>query len=400
MPATTPRQLVAVDLPPGRTFVAGLDAVWAQGDAVLPLPSGLPASQRAAVLEALRPAALLEASGVQTLPAPAPVPAGTAAVVTTSGSTGAPKGVVLSHDALLASARATADRIRQTGEDRWLCCLPLSHVAGLQVLIRSRLIAREPVLHPGFDPAAIGGTAATGDATLISVVPTMLGRLLDAGVDVSRFRVILLGGAAAPRELLARAHAAGARIVQTYGMTETCGGCVYDGVPLDGVEVQVGADGRIRIRGPVLLDGYRAPDEQAGIGAAPLDADGWFVTNDLGEWVDSRLAVLGRADDVIVTGGENVVAGQVEAVLAEHPGIRHVAVVGREDADWGQRVVAVVVPAGEPPTLEELRAHARALLPRPALPQGLELVAALPLLESGKIDRSALRDAPAPTEQR
>jgi O-succinylbenzoic acid--CoA ligase len=215
--------------------------------------------------------------------------------------------------------------------------------------------------------------------------------MLDVGADLGAFRAILLGGAAIPSGLLAGARAAGARVITTYGMSETCGGCVYDGVPLDDVSVRTAPDGRIQIRGPVLFSGYRnRPDLTAGA----LDGTGWFTTSDLGE-VDGRgrLAVHGRADEMINTGGEKVAPAEVAAILETCPGVREAAVFGEPDSRWGQRVTAVVVPASPsaPPHLEDLRAAVRRRMPAYAAPRALLIVPALPLLPSGKPDIAALR---------
>jgi o-succinylbenzoate---CoA ligase len=239
--------------------------------------------------------------------------------------------------------------------------------------------------------------AASGCAH-VSVVPTQLRRLLDTdpGAAWARgFTSVLLGGAAAPAALVGAARAAGVPVVTTYGMSETCGGCVYDGRPLDGVTVATGDDGRIRISGPALFSGYRLrPD----LTAAAMDG-AWFVTSDLGAVrPDGRLTVRGRADDVIITGGENVVAGEVAALLETCPGVREAAVVGRPDPEWGERVVAVIVPdnPAQPPTLDLLCRHVRERLPRYALPRELVLRPAMPMLPSGKPDLETLRREQSP----
>lgn len=321
------------------------------------------------VLAALRPDEPLESSDV-------------AVVVPTSGSTGDPKGVLLTAAALRASAAATAEVI---GEGQWLLALPTTHVAGLQVLVRSLLAGTSPQVLEGPTTLAAFEAATsrlTGPRRLVSLVPTQLARLVGSPA-LLEYDAVLLGGAAAPAELLDRARAAGARVVTTYGMSETCGGCVYDGVPLPGVSLSV-AD-RIRISGPVVASGYRLrPD----LTAAAFDGD-TFTTSDVGELVDGRLVVLGRADDVVVTGGEKVAPAAVEAALASHPSVAEVAVVGVPDAEWGARVVAVVVLRG-PLSLEEARSHVAARLSRVAAPRELRVLDRLPLLPSGKIDRMRL----------
>lgn len=383
--------LVALRLPPGPAFVGRLEEAWEHGDAVLPLDHRLPGPGLRSLLSALRPSALVEPDGQTRLPGAVPAAPGTALVVVTSGSSGRPQGVVLSHAALRASARAGARRLATGPGDRWLCCLPLSHVAGMQVLVRSALLGTPAVVHPAFDPHAV---AAERGVSLVSLVPSMLLRLLDAGADLRRFRRILLGGAPAPRSLLRRAAASGATVVTSYGLTETCGGCVYDGGPLDGVQVAVADDGRVHVAGPVLMSGYRVG--AGGMDGEPAIRDGWLRTADLGRWLpDGRLRVLGRVDDVIVTGGENVVAGEVEELLADHPAVAQVAVLGRPDPRWGQRVVAFCVPAaGPPPTLDQLRRHAARRAPAHMAPRELVVVDRLPTVGPGKVDRSALRALP------
>ncbi|MFC3823008.1 AMP-binding protein [Planomonospora venezuelensis] len=374
-----PRELNAVTLPPGpglfRAVAAALDGT---GPAILPLSPALPAPALRATLAALRPTHLdgvRQAGGTGVSPE-------VAVVIATSGTTGAPKGVELPAAALRASASASLDRLGAAPGERWLCCLPPSHVSGLQVLVRSLLGGTEPVVHEGFSAESV----LSAGAEHVSLVPTQLRRLLAVSADLSVFRTILLGGAAAPAELLAAARAAGGRVVTTYGMSETCGGCVYDGRPLGGVGLEIGGDGRIRISGPVLFSGYRLrPDLTAG-----AREGGWFVTSDLGALDGGRLRVLGRADDVINTGGEKVVAAAVAAAVAEHPAIEDAVVVGRPDPEWGERVVAVVVSPG-PPSLAELRAFVKERLPAYAAPTELVVLTEIPLLPNGKPDLSALR---------
>ncbi|MBP2704168.1 AMP-binding protein [Microbispora sp. RL4-1S] len=364
-------------MPPGAAlFDAVRAALDGTGPAVLPLSPDLPRPALDAALDALRPTHVVTPDGMRREPDGRPTDA--AVIIATSGSTGVPKGVELSAAAVTASARASLARVGARPGERWLCCLPPAHVSGLQVLVRSMLSATEPVIHARFSPADVAGSGADH----VSLVPTQLRRMLDAGADVAAFRTILLGGAAAPPGLLAEARAAGARVVTTYGMSETSGGCVYDGAPLDGVEIATGDDGLVRLRGPVLFDGYRPPRGR------PFE-DGWLVTSDLGVIEDGRLTVLGRADDVIITGGEKVVAAAVAEVLSGHPAVRDVVVVGRPDPEWGQAVTAVVV--GDV-TLDELRSYAKRRLPAHAAPRAVERVARIPLLPSGKPDMVALRN--------
>ena len=380
----TDRPLVAVRLPAGPQWRATTDAVWDSGAAVLPLPADAPEAVVADLLAAMRPSRLIDPSGDRPLDGGFPVAPDTAVVIATSGSTGTPKGVELSAAALEWSARASLERLGVSPGDRWLCCLPLHHVAGLQVLTRSRLMGVAPVILQGFSVAAV---AQQRDATMIAVVPTMLRRLLDAGADLSHLRCVLLGGAPAGQPLLDAAVAGGLRVVTTYGMTETCGGCVYDGVPLDGVDVAIADDRRIRLRGPMLFSGYRNAAEPT----SEVGSDGWLSTEDLGRWTpDGRLEVLGRADDMIITGGENVPAAAVAAALEQHPGITEAAVVGVEDVEWGQRVVAVVAVRGEAPSPDELRMFVRERVGRHAAPRQVVEVQTLPRLDNGKVDRLAV----------
>ncbi len=392
----TTRPLHAVVLPPadaaGRMLEALAAALDGTGPAILPLDPSLPRARLTALLDAFAPSVIEMAHGPERYaPAPSARPApgvapDTALVIATSGSTGQPKGTELSAAALLASARASLRRIGAGPGERWLCCLPTFHIAGIQVLVRSLLAGTGPVVAGRLDPGAL---AASGCAH-VAVVPTQLRRMVDARDDLTAVKTILLGGAAVPTGLLDAARAAGGRVVTTYGMSETSGGCVYDGMPLDDVSVDIGPGGRIRIAGPVLFSGYRLrPD----LTARARDGH-WFVTSDIGSIGPSgELRVRGRADDVINTGGEKVVAAEVEAALGTCAGIREAAVVGRPDPEWGELVTAVVVPAdpSAPPLLADVRGHVRARLPAYAAPAALLIVPEIPMLPSGKPDRAALR---------
>ena len=316
-----------------------------------------------------------------------------ALVATTSGTTGAPKGALLTSAALTASAVATHDRLG--GPGRWLLALPSYHIAGIQVLVRSLLAGTTPVeldVSTGFDigqlPSAIDELGPGRRYT--SLVATQLAKALDdpgATAALAELDAVLIGGGPAPRPVLDAAAGAGVNVIRTYGMSETAGGCVYDGVPLDGVALRID-DGRIVIGGPTLAKGYRNPPDPD-----PFAEPGWFRTDDLGVVDDSGvLSVLGRVDDAISTGGLTVLPQPVEAALRTHPAVADCAVFGVADERLGQRVAAAVVPAegAAAPTLEELRAHVMRTLDHTAAPRELLIVDALPLRGIGKIDRSAL----------
>ena len=340
----------------GDPFVTGLRRAWDAGDAVLPLDPRLPGPARASVLAAARP--------------DDPVEAGDALVVATSGTDGEPKLAVLTHDAVLASALATSDRLGVDPEaDRWLACLPLAHVGGLSVVTRALVTGTPCTVHEHFDVDGVQAAARAG-CTVTSLVPTTLAR-----IDASLFRTVLVGGQAPPDDRPPN-------VVATYGMTETGSGVVYDGVPLAGVELRLDADGQIHIRAPMLLRAYRD-------GFDPRDPEGWYPTGDLGILDGDRLEVEGWASDLIISGGENVWPIAVERVLLTHPAVADVAVIGRLDPEWGQRVVAVIVPqhAGSPPSLDQLRGHVKGHLPAYAAPAAIELVDAIPRTSSGKVRR-------------
>ena len=364
----TPR-LVALDLPGGWAFVDALRTVWDRGDAAFPIDQRLPDRAKASMLAAMGAGAVIDEHGETMLDDGWPVEPGDALVVATSGSTGVPKGVVLTAEAVVASARATSNRLGITQDDHWLACLPLSHVGGLAVVTRAMVLATSLTVLPAFDPITV---AAVG-ATHVSLVATALRR-----IDPAIFRTIVLGGAAPPSELPSN-------VVTTYGMTETGSGVVYDGVPLDGTEVRLDDDGQIHLRGPMLLRGYRD-------GTDPL-FDGWLATGDIGRWRDDgRLHVDGRAGDLIITGGENVWPEPVEAVLRDRPGVLDVAVTGSPDDEWGHVVTAVVVPSHHgPPALDELRAAVKETLPPFCAPRRLVLVEAIPRTALGKVRRTELR---------
>jgi o-succinylbenzoate---CoA ligase len=302
-----------------------------------------------------------------------------AVVLPTSGSTGEPKAVLLSAPALRASATATLDRLGGPGQ--WLLAMPPYFVGGLQVLTRSVVAGIDPIVaSDNFDESV---ALMTGERRYTAVVPTQLRRLLDSSPDALRtFDAILVGAAATPPDLLAAAAGAGVRVVTTYGMTETGGGCVYDGTPLAGVEVDI-VDRRIVIGGPTVFDGYRLRPELT----VEALQNGRFVTHDAGRITDGRLEVLGRVDDVVVSGGVNVALPAVQARVLDHPGVTDAVVLGVPDPEWGARVVAFVVGQVD---VAGLRDFVSVTLPRTWAPRDVVVLDALPMLASGKVDRRAL----------
>jgi len=368
------RDLVAVAVPGGPAFVKVLQRVWDRGDAIFPVDPRLPPIAVERLFTEMAISSVIDAAGHESRrPNGRPTQDGDALVIATSGSTGTPKGIVHTHQSIAASASATSARLGvDPSNDRWLCCLPLAHVAGLSVVTRALHTNTALEVHDGFDAQRVTDAAKRG-ATLSTVVPTALAR-----IDPSLFRKLVIGGSAPPAVVPDNA-------VISYGMTETGSAFVYDGVPLDGAEVRI-VDGEIQVRGPMVLRCYRDDFD-------PKDSDGWLATDDAGEWDEQgKLIVHGRRHELIITGGENVWPIAVENVLAQHPGVAEVAVVGRDDPEWGQTVVAVVVASSQesPPTLIELREHAKLQLPAFAAPRAIELVEALPRTLLGKIERHSL----------
>ncbi|ORV10015.1 o-succinylbenzoate--CoA ligase [Mycobacterium celatum] len=317
-----------------------------------------------------------------------------ALVATTSGTTGPPKGALLTADALRASATATHDRLG--GPGRWLLALPPYHIAGVQVLVRSLVAGTVPVeldVSSGFDvaqlPSAVGRLGPS--RRYASLVAAQLVKALTdpaAAAALACLDAVLIGGGPAPRPVLDSAARAGITVVRTYGMSETAGGCVYDGVPLKGVRLRVDADGRIVIGGVTLAKGYRNP-----VDPDPFAEPDWFRTEDIGALDGSGvLTILGRADEAISTGGLTVLPQPVEAALRTHPAVAECAVFGVADDRLGQRVVAAVVAVKgcATPTLDDLRAHVAGTLDVTAAPRELHIVDALPMRGIGKVDRQAL----------
>lgn len=380
--------LVPVDVPADDSVVGALvpaiDAALGGGAPVVPLPSS-PAPLRKQLAAELRP----------DLP---PETADIAAILPTSGATGVPKGVLLSATAIAASARATEKRLGGPGS--WLLALPATHVAGFMVLARSVIAGTTPRaidLSAGFDPAQFAAGSAdlattSAQRRYTSLVARQLALIVDAGgaaLDaLAGYDAVLVGGSAIPPELVDKATEAGANVVRTYGMTETCGGCVYDGVPLDNVRVDLTDDDVVRITGPVLASGYRGrPDlTQMAFG------DGWFRTADLGRVSpEGHLTVLGRSDDVAISGGVNVPLVAVDQAVGSHPQVQDAVAVALPDDQWGQRVVVLVVPAdpNQPPSLRSIRSHVKTQAPSAYAPQEVVVTETLPTTPSGKVDRRA-----------
>jgi len=378
---------VALALAPGAAFVEALHGCLLLGAPAIPVDPRLTARERAVALrdaEVRVDQPLRGASGVFELPAP-PARDATAMIVHTSGTTGRPVAVPLSFGAIQANARGLATALELGEDERWLCPLPLSHVGGLMVVLRSALMATTAVLTPPpFDPAAVAARLAGDGITIASLVPTQLQRLLDAGARPGpTLRRVLLGGGPMPRALLARAAAAEWPVSPSYGLTQACstvtvaaaGDLETAGRPLSGVGVAIAGDGEIVVSG------------------ATIRAVGGLRTGDLGRLDDrGRLIVTGRKGQVIVTGGENVAAAEVERVLAEHPAVAEAAVFARPHPLWGEAVTAQVeLRAGAAVDQAALRAHCLERLAPFKVPKTFELVAALPRTGSGKVRRAELK---------
>ncbi|MFZ0385789.1 MAG: AMP-binding protein, partial [Solirubrobacteraceae bacterium] len=377
---------VALELAPGEDYVIALHACILAGAAAIPVDLRLSEPERAArrsraqltVDAPLRPS---DRSWCPAISGPddGPQPL---AVMHTSGTTSAPKPIVLSYGNFFASALGSAVALGLDRDERWLCPMPLTHVGGLSIPIRSAIYATTVVLHGRFETEAVLSELMdpARRITLVSLVPTMLARLLDAGLQQPpTLRWALLGGGPIAPALLERAERAGVPVAPTYGMTEACSQIATFGYPLAGVDVRTSA-GEIIVRGPI-------------VSADVVDEHGWLHTGDLGAFDDrGRLLIIGRTSDTIVTGGENVAPAEVEAALLEHPDIADVGVHGRPDEEWGEVVVAKVVPRpGAAVSAEGLREFCAKRIARYKVPKSIELVAELPRTGSGKLLRRELR---------
>ena len=373
-------------LPPGPEWLPMVRSLWESGAAVLPVDHRLSRSEVDALLDRARPTVYCDGEVAQVVPWGAPVDPAIALCLATSGTGGEPKVVELSRDAVGSAVTASLEMLGGHPDDPWLCCLPVAHVGGMLVLLRGVVLGAPVEILRKFDPGALHASPHVFTA----VVPTMLHRLLDAGVDLSHFRAILVGGADLADAAAERARRAGARVVTTYGLTETCGGVAYDGRLFPGSAVRFGPDDEIQVSSPSSMEGYRF-DGTATHQAFTLD--GWVRTGDAGGLDgDGLLRVHGRLDELILSGAEKIWPQEVEAALRDHPRVLDVAVGPRPDPEWGDRVVAYVVPDPDlpAPTLEELRDFASDSIARFKAPRDLVLVEELPRTDSGKIRRREL----------
>ena len=379
MPPADETEIVTV-VGGGAALAAVALECWDRGQAILALNPAFTGAELDALRARLRP--------------DEPVAADTAAIVVTSGTAGQPKGVELTRAGMEVMGRGYSAGLDAGPGDRWLACLPLHHVASLGALARSYVTGVPCTVHEGFDVDRVARSPRVEGTTIVSLVPTALQRLLDAGAPLHEFRVVITGGAPCPPGLRGRAEALGVTVVDAYGLSETWSGCALDGKPIAGADVRIDPDdGEVLVRGAMVMRGYRF--DPAGTAEA-LDADRWLHTGDRGEIAaDGRLRVVDRLKDLVITGGVNVSPTEVEAVLAQHPGIRDVCVVGVPDDEWGERVVAYVVPGAgtERPSLDDVRAFARPHLSGPKLPRELRVVEEIPRTASGKPLRRRLRES-------
>jgi O-succinylbenzoic acid--CoA ligase len=390
-----PGDRVAVIEPAGVTFASLLHACLRSGAALVPISPRAPASEVERVLADSRPRLLVRDGEVEPLPDPASGDPGDACILYTSGTTGPPKGVRLTLANHAASARGCAQALEATEADRWLLCLAPHHVGGLAIFLRSVLCNQPVVTVARFEEGLIIEAIRAERPTLLSVVPTMLTRLLDAdGLDDLRsLRAILVGGAAVPADTAREWSSLGLNVCPSYGLTETCSqvamvppgraGELAGTAGLAGSQAAIDVvDGEIVVSGPAVFPGYVNPE------VTPAPAAGRFATGDLGLLEGGVLSVLGRRDDTIITGGENVRPEQVEGILRQHPGVRDIAVAGRPDPTWGQVVTAWVVAEGT--TGPDLDAWCRDRLDAFKVPRRWTFVEELPRTEGGKLRRGDL----------
>ncbi len=392
-----PGFLVAVDVPPGPVWLDVVADLWEAGAAILPLDGRLTDRDRRVIVDLAGPASIVTADDEVVFADPvADEPGRLGLVMPTSGTGGDPKLVELPRAAITAALEGSfaclghAVGRRLEPSEPWVCCLSPAHMGGMLVLLR-HVVSGAPVTvleGVGLDP--VDPLRGVPSGAHIALVPTILRRLVAAGVDLSRFGIMLVGGAEIDADLAEQVARLGGRAVSTYGLTETCGGIAYDGRLFEGTDARIGDAGSVELRGPTLMDGYRHDPAAT---AAAFTLDGWLRTGDAGELLeDGRLRVDGRADEAIRTGAETVWPREVEEALRGHPKVADVAVTGRPHPEWGQQVVAFVVPASvdDPPSVEELREHAAERIARFKAPREVVLVSEIPRTASGKIRRGAL----------
>jgi O-succinylbenzoic acid--CoA ligase len=386
----TPGELVAYVLPPGFHWLEILAAHAHSGASFMPVDVRLTPGEQQRLIEKARPAVVVRPDDETVLADAADTdPERAWAVVPTSGTAGEPRLAQLSLASVGSAVASSLDALDVSAYDAWVSCLSPAHIGGLLVLLRGVLTGSPITLLERFEPGALLSQAPNG--AHVSLVPAMLDRLVQGGADLSGLGVLLIGGGALDPSLRRAAEELGGRIVETYGSTESCGGIVYDGIPFAGTDLRIGAADDIELRGPTVMDGYRADPAAT---ANAFTSDGWLRTGDVGSLADDgHLHVRGRTDEAIRTGAETVWPDEVEAVLRRHPKVADVAVFARPDPAWGEHVVAWVVPGDptDPPTLEELREHCRDDLARFKAPRDLRVVTTLPRTPNGKVRRSALQ---------
>lgn len=372
------RKLVGIDIPLSAQFVTALQDIWNAGDCAFPIDQRLAQKQKAQLVEEFFVDEIVTTEGRSVLGAQGSTISDNDAVLfTTSGSSGTPKGVIHTHDSLRANADIVARHFGDTSQMHWLACLPPSHVGGFGVISRALIWNCQLTTLPQFDAQQVDSLARQG-VTHTSLVATAFGR-----INSELFERILLGGAKPPPNLPPN-------VTTTYGLTETMGGVVYGRTALSGVEISISEEQEILVRGPVLMNRYY--QQQLG---HPIDGDGWLHTGDLGSMsVDNQLSVTGRRSELIISGGENIWPEAVEAALTSHPDVNDVCVVGIDDQEWGQRVVAFIVPTKTSQThsLAEWRDHVAETLPRFMAPRQVVLVDNIPRSALGKPQRQALKE--------
>ncbi len=365
--------LVALDIKPSHNFLDLLNKTWDEGDAVLPIDQRLPQSAKQQLVKDLGASWIVANDGNKVkLDNGNQVDEGDALVIATSGTTGNPKGVVHTHASIIASVNAGGTRLGCCASDHWLACLPLAHVGGLSVLLRAQHYKSQLSIVEGATQSLIDNAIDAG-ANLTSLVPSSLRKL-----DVSGFRAVLVGGSATHTDLPVNA-------ISTYGLTETMGGVAYNGVALDGVEIRSSDSGEIEVRGEMLFRAYRD-------GTNPKDLGGWFTTGDLGEINNGVLAVHGRRDDLINTGGYKVWPKSIENAINQMPGVVDCVVMGLPDEKWGAAVCAWIIlqDSTQPLKLDDARRHVKKTLPDYCAPQRIFIVDQIPRSALGKVRTAEL----------